>query len=215
MGEIIRRLLRHSARKLNGTLLAVPVVVVAGLFTRPAIARPSRSEPVSRALKPVAWAHVVWQFKSQVLDRATTLICTPAHSPRQPAADRADLSNDDTAAMANAFGVPVVINSVLGEGPFGKWRKPRAFRSSPTKPVKRSASTSQHSCGVKGVLNIMQHLGMIGIRRTKPPAEPYIARSSSWVRAERDGVFLSLVALGAWIKKGGSDRPDIQPVRGR
>lgn len=56
--------------------------------------------------------------------------------------------------------------------------------------------------GVKGVLNVMHHLGMTGSRRTKAPREPYIARSSSWVRAERDGVFLSLVALGAWIKSG-------------
>ncbi|HAI34075.1 MAG TPA: succinylglutamate desuccinylase, partial [Alcanivorax sp.] len=43
--------------------------------------------------------------------------------------------------------------------------------------------------------------GMTGARHAKVPSEPYIARSSSWVRAERDGVFLPLVALGAWIKK--------------
>ena len=115
---------------------------------------------------------------------------------------RADLSNEDTAAMANAFGVPVVINSVLGEGTL---REVAEAQGIPVITYEAGeALRFDEACiraGVKGVLNILQHLGMTGARRAKLPSEPYIARSSSWVRAERDGVFLPLVALGAWIKK--------------
>jgi predicted deacylase len=97
----------------------------------------------------------------------------------------------------------VVINSVLGEGTL---REVAEAQGIPVITYEAGeALRFDESCiraGVKGVLNVMHHLGMTGSRRTKAPPEPYIARSSSWVRAERDGVFLSLVALGAWIKKG-------------
>ena len=206
--EIIRRLLRHSALKtLSGTLLAVPVVNVFGFIHK------TRYLPDRRDLNRCfpgsetgsLGARMAWQFKTQVLDRATHAVdlhTGAIHRANLPQI-RADLSNDDTAAMANAFGVPVVINSVLGEGTL---REQAEAQGIPVITYEAGeALRFDESCiraGVKGVLNVMQYLGMTGSRRTKAPAEPYIARSSSWVRAERDGVFLSLVALGAWIKKG-------------
>jgi Predicted deacylase len=148
---------------------------------------------------------MAWQFKTQVLDRvsyAVDLHTGAIHRDNLPQI-RANLSNEDTGAMANAFGVPVVINSVLGEGTL---REVAEAQGIPVITYEAGeALRFDESCiraGVKGVLNVMHHLGMTGSRRTKAPREPYIARSSSWVRAERDGVFLSLVALGAWIKSG-------------
>ena len=206
--EIIRRLLRHSALKnLSGTLLAVPVVNVFGFIHK------SRYLPDRRDLNRCfpgsetgsLGARMAWQFKTQVLDRATHAVdlhTGAIHRDNLPQI-RANLSNDDTGAMANAFGVPVVINSVLGEGTL---REVADAQGIPVITYEAGeALRFDESCiraGVKGVLNVMHHLGMTGSRRTKAPAEPYIARSSSWVRAERDGVFLSLVAQGAWIKKG-------------
>ncbi len=119
--EIIRRLLRHSALKsLSGTLLAVPVVNVFGFIHK------TRYLPDRRDLNRCfpgsetgsLGARMAWQFKSQVLDRATHAVdlhTGAVHRANLPQI-RADLSNEGTAAMANAFGVPVVINSVLGEG---------------------------------------------------------------------------------------------------
>ena len=205
--EIIRRLLRHSALKsLSGTLLAVPVVNVFGFIHK------TRYLPDRRDLNRCfpgsetgsLGARMAWQFKSQVLDRAphpVDLHPGAVHRANLPQI-RADLSNEGTAAMANAFGVPVVINSVLGEGTL---REVAEAQGIPVITYEAGeALRFDESCiraGVKGVLNILQHLGMTGARRAKVPSEPYIARSSSWVRAERDGVFLPLVALGAWIKK--------------
>ena len=117
--EIIRRLLRHSALKnLSGTLLAVPVVNVFGFIHK------SRYLPDRRDLNRCfpgsetgsLGARMAWQFKTQVLDRATHAVdlhTGAIHRDNLPQI-RANLSNDDTGAMANAFGVPVVINSVLG-----------------------------------------------------------------------------------------------------
>jgi len=206
--EIIRRLVRSKRLKsLKGTLITIPVVNVYGFINQ------TRYLPDRRDLNRCfpgsetgsLGARMAWQFKTQVLDRATHAVdlhTGAIHRDNLPQI-RANLSNDDTGAMANAFGVPVVINSVLGEGTL---REVAEAQGIPVITYEAGeALRFDESCiraGVKGVLNVMHHLGMTGSRRTKAPAEPYIARSSSWVRAERDGVFLSLVALGAWIKKG-------------
>lgn len=206
--EIIRRLLKHSAlQSISGTLLAVPVVNVFGFIHK------SRYLPDRRDLNrcfPGSEAgslggRMAWQFKTQVLDRATHAVdlhTGAIHRGNLPQI-RADLSSEATAEMAQAFGVPVIINSVLGEGTL---REVAEAQGIPVVTYEAGeALRFEESCiraGVKGVLNVMAHLGMINKRRTKVPREAHVARSSSWVRAERDGVFLSLVALGAWIKKG-------------
>ncbi|KAF0803972.1 deacylase [Alcanivorax xiamenensis] len=206
--EIIRRLLRHSSlRRLNGTLLAVPVVNVFGFIHK------TRYLPDRRDLNRCfpgsetgsLGARMAWQFKTQVLDRATHAVdlhTGAIHRANLPQI-RADLSNQATADMARAFGVPVVINSVLGEGTL---REVAEAQGIPVITYEAGeALRFEEGCiraGVRGVLNVMHHLGMTGPRKTRAPLEPHIARSSSWVRAERDGVFLPLVALGAWLKKG-------------
>lgn len=205
--EVIRRLLRHSAlRRLSGTVLAVPVLNVFGFIHK------TRYLPDRRDLNRCfpgseggsLGSRMAWQFKTQVMDKATHAVdlhTGAIHRANLPQI-RADLSSEQSAAMAKAFGVPVVINSVLGEGSL---REEAEAQGMPVITYEAGeALRFDESCiraGVRGVLNIMQHLGMIASRKAKVPTEPYIARSSSWVRAERDGVFLSLVALGAWIKK--------------
>ncbi|KYZ84691.1 succinylglutamate desuccinylase [Alcanivorax sp. KX64203] len=206
--EIIRRLLRHSSlRRLNGTLLAVPVVNVFGFIHK------TRYLPDRRDLNRCfpgsetgsLGARMAWQFKTQVLDRATHAVdlhTGAIHRANLPQI-RADLSNHATAEMASAFGVPVVINSVLGEGTLREVAEAQGILVITYEAGE--ALRFEEGCiraGVRGVLNVMHHLGMTGPRKTRAPLEPHIARSSSWVRADRDGVFLPLVALGAWLKKG-------------
>jgi predicted deacylase len=58
--------------------------------------------------------------------------------------------------------------------------------------------------GVNGVLSVMHALGMI--RRSKGAAragrEPFVARSSHWVRAPDSGILRSRVRLGAVVRAG-------------
>lgn len=206
--EIIRRLLRHSSlRRLSGTILAVPVVNVFGFIhkTRYLPDRRDLNRCFPGSESGSLGARMAWQFKTQVLDRATHAVdlhTGAIHRANLPQI-RADLSSEQTAAMAQAFGVPVVINSVLGEGTL---REVAEAQGIPVITYEAGEALrfdeSAIRAGVKGVLNVIQHLGMTGSRRTRAPREPNIARSSSWVRAERDGVFLPLAALGAWLKPG-------------
>lgn len=206
--EIIRRLLRHSAlRRLAGTVLAVPVVNVFGFIHK------SRYLPDRRDLNRCfpgsetgsLGSRMAWQFKTQVLDRATHAVDlhTGAIYRANLPQIRADLSHPAAAEMARAFGVPVVINSVLGEGTL---REVAEAQGIPVITYEAGEALrfdeASIRAGVRGVLNVMQYLGMTGRRKTRPPMEPNIARSSIWVRAECDGMFLPLVALGAWLKEG-------------
>ncbi|WP_370210033.1 succinylglutamate desuccinylase/aspartoacylase family protein, partial [Alloalcanivorax venustensis] len=166
--EIIRRLLRHSSlNRLNGTLLAVPVVNVFGFIHKtrylPDRRDLNRSFPGSETGS--LGARMAWQFKTQVLDRATHAVdlhTGAIHRANLPQI-RADLSNDDTAAMAAAFGVPVVINSVLGEGTL---REVAEAQGIPVITYEAGEALrfdeSSIRAGVKGVLNIMHHLRMTG-----------------------------------------------------
>ena len=55
--------------------------------------------------------------------------------------------------------------------------------------------------GVKGVQNVMRHLGMLRRSRAhiKPPV---ISRDTTWVRAPESGILRVLVPLGAEVEKG-------------
>lgn len=206
--EIIRRLLLHSSlKRMAGTLLAVPVVNVFGFIHK------TRYLPDRRDLNRCfpgsetgsLGARMAWQFKTQVLDRASHAVdlhTGAIHRANLPQI-RADLANPATAAMAQAFGVPVVINSVLGEGTLREVAEAQGIPVI-TYEAGEALRFDEGSirAGVRGVLNIMHYLDMVGPRKTRLPLEPHIARSSSWVRAERDGVFLPTVALGARVKKG-------------
>jgi predicted deacylase len=104
------------------------------------------------------------------------------------------------------FSIPVIINSGLIESslrheagkigiPVITYEAGEALRLD-----ERSIVT-----GVRGIVSVMRTLGMLPSRRISTvPAEPYIARSSSWFRAPLDGVFRPLVKLGTRVRAGDS-----------
>jgi predicted deacylase len=205
--EVIRRLLQHSGlRNLRGTLLAVPVVNVFGFI------HGSRYLPDRRDLnrcfpgseKGSLGGRMAWVFKTQVLDHVThgvDLHTGAVHRSNLPQI-RANLDNPDVAAMAHAFGVPVMMHSILREG---SMREVADAQNIPVITYEAGEALRYEEgpirAGVRGVINVMRHLGMIRGRQRKVK-EAQVARSSTWVRAGVDGVFRSLAALGAYVEKG-------------
>ena len=207
--EIIRRLLQVSSlRNLAGTLVAVPVVNVFGFIHK------SRYLPDRRDLNRCfpgsesgsLGARMAYLFKHQVLDRCTHAIDlhTGAIYRSNVPQIRANLASSATAEMASAFGVPLILNSVLREGTF---REVAEANEIPVITYEAGeALRFEESCirpGVRGVLNVMRHLAMLPpSKKASVKVEPAVARSSLWVRAESDGVFRPMVALGERIKSG-------------
>ena len=56
--------------------------------------------------------------------------------------------------------------------------------------------------GVRGILNVMRALEMLSPRQQVRASEPYVARSSTWVRAPESGIINVRCRLGQAVKEG-------------
>lgn len=207
--EIIRRLLkRPSLKRLRGTLFAIPVVNVYGVIHH------SRYLPDGRDLNRTfpgsergsLAARLANQFMAEIVAQCTHGIDlhTGANHRANLPQIRAKLDDNETLALARAFGVPVLLNSDLRDGSLRE-----AAAECGVRMLLYEAGESLRfdevsiRAGVNGIMNVLRALGMVTSKskskRTKP--EPFIARSSTWVRAPQSGVLCSPIELGTRVKR--------------
>lgn len=209
--EIIRRLLSMpSIRRLRGTLIAVPIVNVFGFIqqTRYLPDRRDLNRCFPGSEKGSLGARVAHLFKTEIIDKVTHIIdlhTGAIHRSNLPQV-RACLDHPVTEKMARAFGVPVILNAALRDGSL------RSIAEAAGIPVITYEAGEalrfdelSIQAGVRGVMSVMRELGMLSrSRRLQRDHAPVIAKTSSWVRAELDGVMRPLVALGGRVRKGDS-----------
>ena len=185
--EIIRRLLaRPVLQRVRGTLMAVPMVNVYGVIHH------SRYLPDRRDLNRAfpgsergsMAARLAHEFMTQIVANAThgiDLHTGAVHRDNLPQI-RARIDDPPTAALARAFGVPVLIDANLRDGSL---REATATLSIPMLLYEAGEALRYDElairAGVQGVLNVMRALGMLPpSRRRRPLPEPFVARSSAW-----------------------------------
>ncbi|MFO6424414.1 succinylglutamate desuccinylase/aspartoacylase family protein [Motilimonas sp. KMU-193] len=206
--EVVRQLLaKINPQQLKGTLVAVPVVNVFG-FIHKSRYLPDRRDlnrcfpGSSRGSLGSRMAHVFFDNLVKHCTHIIDLHTGAIHRTNLPQI-RANLSNEATNAMAFAFGTPVIIDASLRDGslrseaenldiPVITYEAGEALRFDPI------AITG----GLRGVVSVMRSLGMLRMSRKQRASEPVIARSSSWVRAESDGIVRSQVSLGERVSRG-------------
>ena len=164
--EVVRRLLKLRAmRSLRGTLLAVPIVNIHGFLDQsrylPDRRDLNRSFPGSS--KGSIAARLANIFIQEIMSKATYGIDlhTGAINRSNLPQIRANLDDAETLDLAMAFGAPVVINSNIRDGSL------RACASERGMPVliyeAGEALRFDETCiraGMRGVLNVMRHIGM-------------------------------------------------------
>lgn len=209
--EIIRRLVKSKAlTRIKGTLITIPVVNVYGFLNQ------SRYLPDRRDLnrnfpgsvKGSLAGRLAKLFMTEVAELCThgiDLHTAAIHRDNLPQI-RADLTSPITEQMALAFNAPVVVNSGLIEGSL------RYACSAKNVPVivyeaGEALRFDEFSirAGVEGIISVMRSIGMLtpSKRKTKKnKPEPYIARSTLWVRAPESGIFRMSVSMGAHIFEG-------------
>jgi predicted deacylase len=207
--EIVRRLLSMSTlRRLHGTLVAVPVVNVYGFTAR------SRYLPDRRDLNRAfpgspsgslasRLAHV---FMTEVVSHCThgiDLHTGSNHRSNLPQI-RASLDRKETARLAMAFGVPVVIDSNLRDGSL---RQAVNDRDVPMLLYEAGEALRFDEvgirAGVRGIVSVMREIGMLrGNPRSRSAVKPLVAKRTLWVRAGASGTLRNHVALGARVDKG-------------
>jgi len=206
--EIIRRLLKQKAlRNIKGTLIAIPVVNMFGLIQHsrylPDRRDLNRSFPGS-ARGPLA-SRLANIFTESIIKQCThgiDLHTGALHRTNLPQI-RADLDDEETNDLARAFGVPVLINSNVRDGSLRE-----AAAELGVKSLLYEAGEALRfddlsiKAGLRGILQVMRKLDMLRPSKQKSLKEPFIARSSAWVRAPHSGIFRNIQKLGKRVGKG-------------
>jgi predicted deacylase len=206
--EIIQRVLGvRGLRRLNGVLIAVPVVNVYGLINGSRYL-PDRRD-LNRSFPGSTKGSLTARLARLVLEelgyRATHVIdlhTGSAHRPNLPQV-RVRLGHAPSAGMAHAFGAPVILDTGLREGSF---RKALVERDIPSIVYETGEALCMDEngirTGVRGVIAVMRALSMLP-RRVDGVAsrDPFLAIDSKWVRAPMSGVFRSSCRLGEAVSR--------------
>ncbi|NND83436.1 MAG: succinylglutamate desuccinylase [Gammaproteobacteria bacterium] len=205
--EIVRRLIKLKSFKLSrGSLIMVPLVNVYGMLSQ------TRYMPDRRDLnrcfpgssKGSLAGIVARSFMSEIVehcDYGIDLHTGAIHRSNLPQI-RANLDDKETLELAEAFGVPVLLNSNLRDGSLRQ-----AATEVGCKVLLYEAGEALRfdelaiRAGVRGVQQVLYQLGMVRRRRTSK-VTPYIANTSSWTRAAASGIVTNLKNMGDQVAKG-------------
>lgn len=206
--EIILRLLnRISAKRLSGTVLAIPVVNVYGFITNsrylPDRRDLNRSFPGSSSGSLAS--RLAQLFTDEILSYATHVVDLHTgglHRSNLPQI-RACLDDPRNKQLADAFGAPVVIDAKLREGSL----RAAAFKRNMPMIVFETGEALRLDrtgvlVGVRGVLAVMHSLGMIQKAPPAPNGASFRSTGSSWLRAPASGLFRSDCHLGQLVRAG-------------
>lgn len=202
--EIVRRVLAHrSLKRMSGSLLAVPVVNGFGMLHQsrylPDRRDLNRSFPGSE--KGSLAARLANIFLEQIVEKSQygiDLHTAASHRDNLPQI-RANLDDAQTRELANSFGVPVIINAAERDGSLRESASEKGVKTL----LYEAGEALRFSelgirIGVLGILRVMRFIGMLPAARsnTRGPNNPFIARSSSWIRAVSTGVVTLQAKLG-------------------
>lgn len=206
--EIIRRLIQLKSFKLTaGTLILAPIVNVYGVLNQ------SRYMPDRRDLnrsfpgspKGSLAGRVADKFLNEIVNHCQygiDLHTGAIHRSNLPQI-RADLDDAETKELSEIFGVPVLLNANLRDGSLR-----HSAVESDTKILLYEAGEALRfdelsiRAGLRGVLQVLSHLGMVKRKEIKSKSQPFIANASSWVRASSSGIVTNLKNLGDHVEKG-------------
>lgn len=206
--EIVRRLIQMPSLKLlRGTLILVPIVNVHGVLSR------SRYMPDRRDLnrsfpgspRGSLAGRVADRFVKEIVhqcDYGIDLHTGAIHRSNYPQI-RANLEDQETRALAEAFGVPVLINANIRDGSL----REAAVDAGARVLLYEAGEALRFDelsilAGVRGVLNVLGDLGVIRKRRKRKLVTPFISNHTAWVRADSSGIVRDLKALGDAVQKG-------------
>lgn len=206
--EIIRRVLRHkNLERLNGTLLAVPVVNIYGFINKtrylPDRRDLNRSFPGSETGSLAA--RMASLFLREIVSKCTHGIdvhTAAIHRDNLPHV-RALLDDAETERVARAFGLPVILNTSIVAGSL----RESAVKAGVTVIVYEAGEALRFDeesirRGADGIISVMREIGMLPrLKRPRTNRQPQVAMSSTWVRAPQSGILRALKGLGARVRK--------------
>ena len=206
--EIVRRLLTTlDAKRLRGTLVAVPVVNVLGFMAGdrylPDRRDLNRSFPGSpRGSLASRIAHL---FMQEVVSKCEVGIDLHTAADRRANLPqlRANLDDPRTRDLCEAFAAPVMLHARLRDGSL----RQAALEAGAIVLLYESGEALRFdepsiATGVAGVRRVLARMGMIEDEVEEPPAPSVESRESGWVRARGTGILQLEVDLGERVEAG-------------
>lgn len=208
--EICRRLLMHPClKKINGTLIVIPIVNVFG-FNDKSRYLPDRRD-LNRCFPGSAdgslGSQIAHIFMNEIVEKSThgiDLHTGAWHRTNLPQI-RANINDAETLRLAKCFNAPVIINSSVRDGSL---RAAAAELKLPMLLYEGGEALRFDekviNLGIKGIISFMQNIGMLNLPKASATREckSFIARSSHWIRAPHSGILLVRKKLGDKVKKG-------------
>jgi len=207
--EIIRRVAALKAlKRLRGTLILVPVVNGYGFIAL------SRYLPDRRDLNRSFPGSESGSLASKLAHKFMTEIVSPSeygidlhsgavHRENLPQI-RADLDDMDVLPLAESFGASIMLNANLRDGSLRSCAmdvgcKILLFEAGEALRFNEVAVRT----GVKGILGVMQKIGMLApTKSSRRKIAPVRSDSSHWLRSPIGGVMRALKKLGDRVRKG-------------
>lgn len=207
--EIVRRVMNSEPLDdLAGTLLLIPIVNAFGFINHsrylPDRRDLNRSFPGSRSGSLAArLAHVFLKEIVAPSDFGIDLHSAAIHRSNLPQI-RVDAEQKRALEMARAFGAPVILHSALRDGSL---RGAAQEQGVPVLVYEAGEGLRFDEfgvrVGVKGIFNVMAHLGMVPETiDDQPTAKPPLARRSSWLRAPEGGILRAYKTVGDSVEDG-------------
>lgn len=206
--EIIKRLLTNNRLKIQfGTLILIPIVNVFGYNSK------SRYLPDRRDLnrsfpgnpKGSLSSRLAHIFLDQIVAKChygIDLHSAAVHRSNLPQI-RACLDDEKTEEFAMRFGAPVIINSKIRDGSI----RAAAEDHGVSILVFEGGEALRHDenvikLAIRGIFRCLKHVGMIrSDKKDRSIKQPFIAKSSYWVRAPQSGVFRGKKSLGSLVEQ--------------
>ncbi len=208
--EIINRLLHsRSMKQLKGTLIAVPIMNVYGFLnktrTLPNTASLSNNFPGSaQGTHTARLAHLFCSEIFSLADYCIDLQTGWLNHSNLPQIFSTE-NNQKELELAHAFAAPVISDVAIQKNSL----RAHANRQKTPYLVYEAGEAmrfdeSSIRIGMKGVNNVMRHIGMLATPHKTSTAKQksLLMRDTRWIRSPTSGISHSTIKLGQQVKKG-------------
>lgn len=206
--EILRRLhLSDELKRIRGTLITIPVINIHGFILQsrylPDRRDLNRSFPGSKAGSLAArLANILTEEVISKCQYGIDLHTGAIGHINMPQL-RVNPSTAGTKEMARAFDVPVILDAKLRDGSL---RGAANDLGIPMLVYEGGEALRYNEvcirAGLRGILNVLNYLGMIKLTRKKPSkSKPVFTETSRWIRASTSGLMQPLKDVAEHVHK--------------
>lgn len=208
--EIIRRLHTHRIlKRLRGTLITIPIANVFGFILQTRYL-PDRRD-LNRSFPGSKTGSLAARLANMLIDEIVSQcsygidLHTGSIGHINMPQLRVNLDTPGAEQLANAFDVPVILDAKIRDGSL---RQAASELGIPLIVYEAGEALRFNEisirAGVRGILNVLRALDMIGIHKSKKIAKKnsIITNTSRWVRAPTSGVVQTIAEIAQTVQKG-------------